>query len=261
MKPMLLPLDDASLERCLCPLVPLLPPAGPLGRDQIPGNPPLNLVAAWALQPEWLSPDCPERLRRFFDVFYCFIDIPLSSSLPPTSSPAVPKTSPVSPSSSRGTADEKGRGNASEQAFPLGLRPSLPVVVAAASEKRMGSAAAAARVDREGGGGEIVGTGGGRGDGVIGVSQHGVGRLEPGGRAGAGRRQEEGGRETPSPVRVGGGDVSGTSTTDREYPWQSSDDESEAGKSVSVSSIGENRMCRGPFTGGVAAVGLELKVR
>ncbi|CAM9866235.1 unnamed protein product [Ectocarpus sp. 13 AM-2016] len=49
---------------------------------QIPGDPPLSLVAAWAVHPEWLGPDSPESLRRFFGVFYRLVDIPLSSPQP-----------------------------------------------------------------------------------------------------------------------------------------------------------------------------------
>ncbi|CAN0084047.1 unnamed protein product [Ectocarpus sp. 6 AP-2014] len=49
---------------------------------QIPGDPPLSLVAAWAVHPECLGPDSPESLRRFFGVFYRLVDIPLSSPRP-----------------------------------------------------------------------------------------------------------------------------------------------------------------------------------
>ncbi|CAM9335095.1 unnamed protein product, partial [Ectocarpus sp. 12 AP-2014] len=49
---------------------------------QIPGDPPLSLVAAWAVHPERLGPDSPESLRRFFGVFYRLVDIPLSSPQP-----------------------------------------------------------------------------------------------------------------------------------------------------------------------------------
>lgn len=60
-------------------LPPLLPPAA---RAQIPGDPPLSLVAAWAVHPECLGPDSPESLRRFFGLFYRLVDIPLSPIRP-----------------------------------------------------------------------------------------------------------------------------------------------------------------------------------
>lgn len=52
-----------------------LPVAG-----QIPGDPPLSLVAAWAVHPECLGPDSPDSLRRFFGLFYRLVDIPLSAA-------------------------------------------------------------------------------------------------------------------------------------------------------------------------------------
>ncbi|CAM9605762.1 unnamed protein product [Scytosiphon promiscuus] len=53
---------------------------------QIPGDPPLSLVAAWAVHPERLGPDSPDSLRRFFGLFYRLVDIPLSPPLPRSSS-------------------------------------------------------------------------------------------------------------------------------------------------------------------------------
>ncbi|CAM9713394.1 unnamed protein product, partial [Ectocarpus sp. 6 AP-2014] len=48
---------------------------------QIPGDPPLSLVAAWAVHPECLGPD--SRVPpQVFGVFYRLVDIPLSSPRP-----------------------------------------------------------------------------------------------------------------------------------------------------------------------------------
>eukprot|EP00752_Nemacystus_decipiens_P008027 g7173.t1 len=52
---------------------------------QIPGDPPLSLVAAWAVHPERLGPDSPDSLRKFFGLFYRLVDIPLSPIRPSSS--------------------------------------------------------------------------------------------------------------------------------------------------------------------------------
>lgn len=57
-------------------------PAVALAYAQIPGDPPLSLVAAWAVHRECLGPDSPESLRRFFGLFCRLMDIPLSSPQP-----------------------------------------------------------------------------------------------------------------------------------------------------------------------------------
>eukprot|EP00903_Cladosiphon_okamuranus_P008564 g8218.t1 len=52
---------------------------------QILGDPPLSLVAAWAVYPECLGPDSSDSLRRFFGLFYRLVDIPLSPTRPSSS--------------------------------------------------------------------------------------------------------------------------------------------------------------------------------
>ncbi|CAM9234424.1 unnamed protein product [Pylaiella littoralis] len=70
---------------------------------QVPGDPPLSLVAAWAVQPESLGPDSPDSHRRFFGLFYGLVNIPLSP-LPPECSLS------ESPSGATSGEDERREG-------------------------------------------------------------------------------------------------------------------------------------------------------
>ncbi|CAM9697900.1 unnamed protein product, partial [Discosporangium mesarthrocarpum] len=45
---------------------------------QIPGDPPLSLVAAWALCPERLHPESPLALRNIFRIFHESMDLPVA---------------------------------------------------------------------------------------------------------------------------------------------------------------------------------------
>lgn len=65
------------------PVPPLTMTVSTRQRLQIPGDPPLSLVAAWAVQLERLGPESAPSLQRFFRTFYRFIDIPLWSAPPP----------------------------------------------------------------------------------------------------------------------------------------------------------------------------------
>ena len=79
------PWQKSTTRACVSTLLPPLPRPPTListAGAQIPGDPPLSLVAAWAVHPECLGPDSPDSLRRFFGLFYRLVDIPLSPIRP-----------------------------------------------------------------------------------------------------------------------------------------------------------------------------------
>lgn len=90
-----IPIPSPSLSPSPSPSLspPPSPPPPPL--LQIPGDPPLSFVAAWAVHPECLGPDSPPSLKKFFQLFYALVDIPLSP----------PSRAMLSSSSSKTAAD------------------------------------------------------------------------------------------------------------------------------------------------------------